>query len=215
MKKLFITALSLFVLAGCASTGGKDLTLIESKDGNLGITVEDLQEHIDGYLNAYADEGTEMIQTSKGVYTYIMKDGMKLTAHTEEDMVTELLVRVHIPLAEENYEAQKAMVDQVSKDLYDNSTMEKDFDEISDTLEDRFEDFDAEDITVDPGFLGEASSNFGSYVEDNVLFVQRYGQESRTDNYYDRGMMASEFESDSAFQEDFQAMQDDLEEDED
>lgn len=212
MKKVLMVVLSLFVLAACASTGGDDVTLIEYKDGNLGITVEDLEAHIDSYLNKYADEGTEMIQTSKGTYTYIMKDGMKLTAKTEEDMVTDLIVRVHIPVAEEEFEDKTDLVNEVAKDIYEHSTMEKDFDEILDTLSDRSEDFDAEEITVAPEYMGEASSAFGSYVQDNVLFVQRYGSESVTDNYYDLAMMASEFENDTDFQENFESMQTDVQE---
>ena len=49
--------LTLLLLTAC----GTKVNEIEYTDGNLGITVDEFKGHIDSYLNAYADEGTELI----------------------------------------------------------------------------------------------------------------------------------------------------------
>lgn len=57
MKKIFMIGLTLLLLTAC----GTKVNEIEYTDGNLGITVDEFKGHIDSYLNAYADEGTELI----------------------------------------------------------------------------------------------------------------------------------------------------------
>lgn len=197
-------ALALLVLSAC----GTKTTEIEYTDGNLGISVDDLKGHLDAYLKKYADEGTELIQTSQGTYTYIMKDGVKLTAKTEEDRIHELVVRAHIPVNSDDFDLKRDEVLKVAEEIYEHSTMEKDFDEVNEVITTRYNALDAEDIYTSGAYMGEASSAFGSLVEENILMAQSYGSESRTDDYFDFVFAATDLDDDG-FQSEFETMQKD------
>lgn len=135
-----------------------------------------------------------------------MKDGVQLTAKTEDEMVNELVVRALIPINSEDFDLRRDDVMKISKEIYEHTSLEKDFDEVSATINERYDALDAEDIYVSGAYMGEASSAFGSLVEENILMAQSYGNESRTDNYFDFVFAASELDDD-AFQSAFEQEQ--------